>query len=552
MNSSTVSARKYRPTLFEEIKGQGQVTKTLLNQLKSEKIPQVVLFCGPRGSGKTSCARLFAKAINCTARKATGEPCNACMSCKQFIQGTSINIHELDAASNSSVDDVRQLLEQVRYHPPFGKRALIIDEIHVLSNAAFNALLKTLEEPPSHVVFILATTEKHKILPTVLSRCQVFDFYPIPAEEMLTQLQYIAKKEGIEADEEALHLIIGQSEGSFREALHAFDKIVAFSGENRLSKEAVLENLQIIDASYYFKITQALYENAIGKAFKQYDALLRLGFDSQHFIKGLTKHFRNLIVVQTTDAEALLHAAASMRDRYQVQSEKITLTWLYNALIILEQCELHYRERQEKRLHVEITLVKIANLSSTEPKRTIGDKISAAPSSGTKTATKERATSNHSPKKIVPQPTTQTTLQKNHPQTKPHPDKEKIEVPTSQKIATQALTLAKITKPWQAYREKLKQKGAMSAYATMNGPIQLEGNTLVLQITNSLQSNTLRSHQDDLLTFLHNALDGEEIKLTTRVSPLNTEQVTTQADKLQNLTQRYPAVQTLKESLKLV
>lgn len=545
MDPFIVSARKYRPSLFKEVKSQQQVITTLLNQLKNDKIPQVVLFCGPRGTGKTSCGRLFAKAINCDALQPSGEPCNQCTSCTQFQQQTSMNIHELDAASHNSVEDARQLLEQVRFHPASGKKIFIIDEVHMLSNAAFNALLKTLEEPPAHVVFILATTEKHKITPTILSRCQIFDFYPIAEKEIFAQLHYIATQEGIQANEEALHLISEQSEGSLREALHAFDKIVAFGGGQALTKEGVLRNLQILDYTHYFTITEALYQSNVGEALQAYDQVLRLGFESQHFMKGLSKHFRNLLVAQTATSSDLLHAAPTIAQAYAQQAQKIEITFLYETLALVEQCELHYRERQDKRLHVELTLIKMARLKSPSPTN-MGKKPAPIPSKSTPTQPKPSSTppaparaSHISSSNAAQQTTTQAT--KNTP------------VSASRESTKAPLTLTQVATHWEAYREKLKKKGAMSAYTTLKSPIMLEGETIVLQIANALQKNALHSHYDGLLAFLQGQLQRPHLRVITRVVPLQSEQKKpyTSQEKLKHLIERYPAVADLKKDLEL-
>lgn len=533
MDSFIVSARKYRPSLFKEVRAQSQVITTLLNQLKNKKVPQVVLFCGPRGSGKTSCGRIFAKAINCEALEASGEPCNKCVSCTQFQQQTSMNIHELDAASHNSVEDVRQLLEQVRYHPASGRKVFIIDEVHMLSNAAFNALLKTLEEPPAHVVFILATTERHKIIPTILSRCQIFDFRPIPEVDIVQQLQYIAKKEGITADEEALHLISEQSEGSFREALHAFDKIVAFGGGKQLSKEGVLRNLQILDYTYYFDIIDALYQGNIGEALQIYNTILRSGFENQPFIKGISKHLRNVLVAQTTTSKELLQAASTVIQAYQAQAKRIDTRFLHKALMLLEQCELHYKERQDKRLHVEITLIKLSQLQAPLSPQ----------SNTTPPSKKERVTPTipHKEPKAAPQVT------------KPLPTTSEKSNPSASKQPQKPLDIAQVSLHWKAYSEKLKKQGAMSALATMMCPITIEGDTIVLEIGNTLQKNTLHNHYDDLLAYLREQLDAPSLKVITRLvqKESNAKKPYTNHEKLKHLMNSYPAVEELQKALDL-
>ena len=549
MNPFVVSARKYRPSLFKEVRSQQQVITTLLNQLKSKKVPQVVLFCGPRGSGKTSCGRIFAKAINCENLQPSGEPCNQCVSCTQFQQQTSMNIHELDAASHNSVEDARQLLEQVRFHPASGKKIFIIDEVHMLSNAAFNALLKTLEEPPAHVVFILATTEKHKIIPTILSRCQIFDFYPIAEKEVFAQLQHIATQEGIEADEEALHLISEQSEGSLREALHAFDKIVAFGGGKKITKEGVLHNLHILDYTHYFNLTDALLKSQIGDALQAYHQILRLGFESQHFIKGLSQHFRNLLVAQTATSSDLLHAAPSLAKAYAQQGEHIPLPFLYEALAILAQAELHYKERQDKRLHVELTLIKIARVSSPSPTLAPPQK---APHPPVKTPSTQPKAS-PAPRPVTASPPKPTPSPKST--TAPPAPKQQTVSPASPSQGTSQVPLSpsEVKQHLEAYCAQLKDKVAPSVHATLKSPIALEGDTIVLQIANPLQQNTLYDHQDDLVRFLRSKLQRPQLRVRTQVVPLSdtTKKPATTQEKLQRLMKRYPAVADLQKDLEL-
>ena len=540
MNRFVVSARKYRPSLFEEVRGQPHVTITLRNQLKEKTVPQVVLFCGPRGTGKTSCGRIFAKAINCLALQSSGEPCNRCVSCQQFQQKTSLNIHELDAASHNSVEDARQLLEQVRYHAATGKKVFIIDEVHMLSNAAFNVLLKTLEEPPRHVVFILATTEKHKIITTILSRCQVFDFLPIPTQEIFDQLVDIAREEGMEAEKEALHLISEYSEGSLREALHAFDKIVAFGGGKEITKEGVLSHLHILDYTYYFKLTDRLIEGRMGEALHTYDEILRLGFESHHFLQGLMKHVRHLLVAKT--AAHILQMAPKMVTRYGAQAERVEGTFLCEVLEVLEQCELHYKERQDKRLHVELMLIKLARLGAVDASGAEGVPYKAA------TSASEGSQEGLVETKKVP-PLFKEKVSLSPPQAVVPPPTS----PQERKEGEVSLTLEKIKEAWNAYMEKLKAKGAMSAYATLKSPLRLEGHTVILEITNALQRNTLHVHAHDLLVFMQNTLESPSLRITTRVvsSPEENLKNAPLKAKMDHFVEKYPVVEALRTALEL-
>lgn len=357
-----VSARKYRPAAFDSVVGQGHVTTTLKNAIGSGKLAQAFLFCGPRGVGKTTCARILAKTINCTSRTADTEACNQCDSCRAFNQSASFNVHELDAASNNSVDDIRALVEQVRYAPQAGRyKVYIIDEVHMLSNAAFNAFLKTLEEPPSHAIFILATTERHKIIPTILSRCQTFDFNRIRPDDMVRHLADIAGKEGIEADTDGLHLIAQKADGGLRDALSIFDQIVTFSG-GHITYRAVADNLHVLDYDTYFRLTDALLAESHAQALLLFDEVLRHGFDGHLFVTGWANHLRDLLVSQTPETVNLLEVADSVKIRYAQQAKAAPAAWLLSALTLAGACDRDYKQARHQRLHVELLLLRAAHL----------------------------------------------------------------------------------------------------------------------------------------------------------------------------------------------
>jgi DNA polymerase III subunit gamma/tau len=362
MEPYIVSARKYRPARFDDVVGQEQVTVTLRKALKSGQLAQSFLFCGPRGVGKTTCARILAKAINCENPGPDFEPCNQCNSCSSFNTSSSFNIHELDAASNNSVEDIRSLIEQVRFAPQSGKyKVYIIDEVHMLSNQAFNAFLKTLEEPPSYAIFILATTEKHKIIPTILSRCQIYDFKRISNNDIVRQLQDIAQNEGIQAEDQALHIIAEKSDGGMRDALSLFDKIVSYAGSS-LTYTDVITNLNILDYDYYFRITdELLVENSSG-VLLAFEDITAKGFDGEIFILGLAAHFRQLLVAKDPATINLLEAGERLKSRYSEQSAKVHESFLLNALNITNQCDVQYKTARNKRLHVELALLKICFL----------------------------------------------------------------------------------------------------------------------------------------------------------------------------------------------
>ena len=364
MENYIVSARKYRPSTFESVVGQRALTTTLKNAIATQKLAHAYLFCGPRGVGKTTCARIFAKTINCMTPTADGEACNQCESCVAFNEQRSYNIHELDAASNNSVDDIRQLVEQVRIPPQIGKyKVYIIDEVHMLSASAFNAFLKTLEEPPRHAIFILATTEKHKILPTILSRCQIYDFNRISVEDTVNHLSYVASKEGITAEPEALNVIAMKADGGMRDALSIFDQVVSFTGGN-ITYKSVIDNLNVLDYEYYFRLTDCFLENKVSDALLLFNDILNKGFDGSHFITGLSSHFRDLLVGKDPVTLPLLEVGASIRQSYQEQAQKCPLPFLYRAMKLCNECDLNYRISKNKRLLVELTLIQVAQLTT--------------------------------------------------------------------------------------------------------------------------------------------------------------------------------------------
>ena len=364
MENYIVSARKYRPSTFESVVGQRALTTTLKNAIATQKLAHAYLFCGPRGVGKTTCARIFAKTINCMTPTADGEACNSCESCVAFNEQRSYNIHELDAASNNSVDDIRQLVEQVRIPPQIGKyKVYIIDEVHMLSASAFNAFLKTLEEPPRHAIFILATTEKHKILPTILSRCQIYDFNRISVEDTVQHLAYVASKESISAEPDALNVIALKADGGMRDALSIFDQVVSFTGGN-ITYQSVIENLNVLDYEYYFRLTDCFLENKVSDALLLFNDVLNKGFDGNHFITGLSSHFRDLLVSKDVATLSLLEVGASIRQRYQEQAQKCPLPFLYKAMKLCNDCDMNYRTSKNKRLLVELTLIQVAQLTT--------------------------------------------------------------------------------------------------------------------------------------------------------------------------------------------
>ena len=362
MDKFIVSARKYRPQIFDTVVGQAHITTTLKNAIKNNQLAHAFLFCGPRGVGKTTCARILAKTINCENIQKDGEACNKCNSCKSFNEGTSLNIHELDAASNNSVDDIRTLTEQVRFAPQAGKyKVYIIDEVHMLSSSAFNAFLKTLEEPPPYAIFILATTEKYKIIPTILSRCQIFDFKRITLNDTVEHLEEICGKEEIKTDKAALQVIAQKSEGCMRDALSILDKIVSFTN-SEVTYQNTLEHLNILDADYYFKLLEHMQQQDLAAAMLLFDDINRKGFEGDMLIEGFAEFIRNLLVCKDERAAVLLEAVESFKEKYITAAKKVPASWLISALNVLNEAEINYKAARNKRLHVELVLIKLTYL----------------------------------------------------------------------------------------------------------------------------------------------------------------------------------------------
>lgn len=362
MSQFVVSARKYRPRRFEDVVGQQHIAQTLKNALATDHVAHAFLFCGPRGVGKTTCARILAKILNCQQRTPDFEACNECHSCQSFNENASFNIIELDAASNNSVEHIRALTEQVRFRPQEGTyKVFIIDEVHMLSNQAFNAFLKTLEEPPPYAIFILATTEKHKIIPTILSRCQIFDFRRITVADMVLHLQHICQKEGITAENDALHIIAQKADGALRDALSIFDRITSFSGKT-IRYADVIENLNILDYDYYFQITDALLTEDLSGLMLLFDQIMRKGFEPDIFINGLAEHLRNILVCKDPATLALLETGDALRERYRRQAQAASSSFLLTALNLSNECDINYKMARQKRLHVEMALIKMCHI----------------------------------------------------------------------------------------------------------------------------------------------------------------------------------------------
>ena len=381
MENFIVSARKYRPVTFDTVVGQNSITGTLKNAIRNQQLAQAFLFCGPRGVGKTTCARILAKTINCQNVSENIEACNECESCTSFNESASFNIHELDAASNNSVDDIRNLVDQVRVPPQVGKyKVYIIDEVHMLSQQAFNAFLKTLEEPPAYAKFILATTEKHKIIPTILSRCQIFDFKRITVDDIAKHLKFIAESENVKANDDALHIIAQKADGALRDALSMFDQLVSFAGDE-LTYDNVIQNLNVLDYDYYLKVIQHLLKGDASATLLILNEIIDNGFDGQHFIIGLGEHLRNLLVCKDPSTASLLEVSENLKKQYVDQAGLCDMNFLLRALSINNQYDVQYKESNNKRLHLELSLLQMCGLMGFPSKQTVQEKeIQALPS----------------------------------------------------------------------------------------------------------------------------------------------------------------------------
>ncbi|MTI30098.1 DNA polymerase III subunit gamma/tau [Xanthovirga aplysinae] len=586
MENFVVSARKYRPGTFNSVVGQSHITTTLKNAIQNNHLAQAFLFCGPRGVGKTTCARILAKTINCEHKTEEMEACNNCASCQSFNNNSSMNIHELDAASNNSVDDIRNLVEQVRYAPQSGKyKIYIIDEVHMLSNAAFNAFLKTLEEPPSYAIFILATTEKHKIIPTILSRCQIFDFNRIQVSDISGHLHYIAGQEQIEAEEEALHLIAQKADGALRDALSIFDLIVTFSSGKKVTYQTTIKNLHILDYDYYFKVTDFLVGEEMSQVLLIFDEILKNGFDGHNFIVGLSEHFRNLLVAKDNKTVQLLEVSENVQQKYKEQANAVPLSFLLTALNLASQCDINYKGSKNQRLHVELALMKIAHIPSAvqlaqtregtldqeAKKKTTLIKSEAAPNAVEEKA--KVASRRATPSVVLPKKTS-TPASKPSPPVGSLPKTTKIEGISSLKesIATYqstpqtkvkavqdevvqdfAFTLNQLQKVWSQFAEQLRKEDRLAEFTILKHPYSLGENHLIrLELANAVQEPLIEKLKPELLGFLRRELKNSLIQLETKlVAGDNKKMIYTPQEKLNYLSEKYPQVVELRNRLGL-
>ncbi|HEY9533625.1 MAG TPA: DNA polymerase III subunit gamma/tau [Mucilaginibacter sp.] len=603
MDNFIVSARKYRPVTFETVVGQQHITNTLKNAIRNNQLAQAFLFCGPRGVGKTTCARILAKTINCENLQPNGEACGICPSCQSFQNGNSFNVHELDAASNNSVDDIRSLIEQVRI-PPQGARfkVYIIDEVHMLSQAAFNAFLKTLEEPPHYAIFILATTEKHKILPTILSRCQIFDFNRIRVEDMAGHLASIAKKENIKYEDDGLHIISQKADGGLRDALSMFDQIVSFSGAD-VTYRAVIDNLNILDYDYYFNITESLLTENTAKTLLYFDEILSKGFDGAHFIAGLSEHFRNLLVTKDASTVKLLEVSEGIKAKYLQQSQAASVSFLISALNIANQCDLNYKLSKNQRLQVELALLKMCHLPSvfnlaTAPQTAMPDngQLKKKPDTPTVAAPQPVAApgnniamvadvpASYTPAPKIEQPNTTTAEPAKPAAARVVEDRPKpafipnsgatasIKIPSLKDIgsvtevavdeedpyekgeAKQDFSFDDFLKHWHIFAAKVKAEGKMNLFTIFSSeaPKMLKPYVFEVVVENKILDQEFRDDKPQLMNYLRKALNNYDIEVNTRIDEqVRVKRPYTSQEKYQYMAAKNPKLVELRQRFNL-
>ena len=572
MENYIVSARKYRPQTFETVVGQQTLTQTLQNAIRQGHLAHAYLFCGPRGVGKTTCARIFAKTINCLNPQNGYDACNECESCKAFNEQRSFNIHELDAASNNSVEDIKNLIDQVRIPPQVGKYSVyIIDEVHMLSAAAFNALLKTLEEPPTYAIFILATTEKHKVLPTILSRCQVYDFNRITVPDIIAYLKLLASKEGITASEEALNVVAQKADGGMRDALSIFDQLVAFCGNN-ITYERTIEVLNVLNSDYYFSLVNHALRHDVAKALLLLNEVLNNGFDAGHFVTGFAQHLRDVLVSKDSQTVQLLETSDAIRKKYAEQAQQCMPVWIFQALDILNICDINYRTARNKRLTVELALVKLCQLGvpqnipqTTPPKETPQPKAEK-PKEAPKEAPKEPASQSKAaaiseaqqssistpPKEVTPSIPKMPKIglglgpkpkaEEAAPQTSEQPQEEQDRPFTADQLRDAWVGLA------TTHKEELRLKQLIEAYM----PEIVEENIAEIQMPNPWQLDQMRTALPTLLTQLRRVLHNKQLTIRLVLAEYDRVQMAyTAEEKYAVMVEQNPALATLKDNLDL-
>ncbi|MFC2096259.1 DNA polymerase III subunit gamma/tau [Bacteroidota bacterium] len=568
MENFIVSARKYRPSTFKSVVGQASITTTLKNAIKNNHLAQAYLFCGPRGVGKTTCARIFAKTINCNNLDENVEPCNTCESCESFNQNRSYNIHELDAASNNSVEDIRNLIEQVRIPPQVGKYSIyIIDEVHMLSSQAFNAFLKTLEEPPAHAIFILATTEKHKIIPTILSRCQIFDFNRIRVDDTVDYLEYIAKEETINYELDAFSIIAQKADGAMRDALSIFDQVVSFS-DNNITYQSVIDNLNVLDYDYYFKMADAFLKNNISDTLLIFNEIVEKGFDAHHFINGLSEHLRNVLVCRDEVTLQLLEVGANIRDRYKEQTQNCTPEFLIAALEVSNKCDVSYRLSKNKRLHVELSLIELCNITSEKKNSNELEKTNKPVIKDQEVERIEKKQELVRDKKIeektirppvINKPKSFSSFsikEKLDPTTKPDIVEEPKQTEEKSKVQEERnhiFTEKDLIEKWHEFSDKMGDKPRIFNTLTSKDP-KLEGDNIVsFIIDNNLQEDKINEIRHELLVYLKSELKNSSIDLKIIITELKEEnnKLYTSEDKFKHMLSKNENLNKLKQEFNL-
>ena len=554
MENYIVSARKYRPVTFDTVVGQGALTTTLKNAIQSGRLAHAYLFCGPRGVGKTTCARIFAKTINCLNPRQDGEACGECESCAAFNEGRSYNIHELDAASNNSVEDIRVLIEQVRIPPQIGKyKVFIIDEVHMLSQAAFNAFLKTLEEPPQHAIFILATTEKHKILPTIMSRCQIYDFKRMGVNDIVGHLKHVAEQENIKAEDAALNIIAQKADGGMRDALSIFDQVASFCGGN-ITYQQTIENLNVLDYDYYFRLTDYFLEGKITECMLTLNEILAKGFEGQYFITGLSSHLRNLLVSQDAQTVELIETSDEVRARYKEQAQRCQPKFLFRAMKLANTCDLNYKQSPNKRLLMELTLIEMAQLSSDDgessglcPTKILkpifqalraqqAPKKVSAPHVIQEKAASDQTASTNTPTEVAAQPKRVNTphsatipslgggglrgfsirhLQESNQKQQEATIQAAVEKPTYE---NQPVNPMNLTVAWREFAQNLPQEDRAMSFQmdNMEPLLQEDGHTILVIVENPSVQGELQKMQPRIEAYLRQRLQNNMLHLITR------------------------------------
>jgi DNA polymerase-3 subunit gamma/tau len=585
MEKFIVSARKYRPQTFDTVVGQSHITTTLKNAIRNKQLAHAFLFCGPRGVGKTTCARILAKTINCENLQPDGEACNQCNSCVSFNEGTSLNIHELDAASNNSVDDIRSLVDQVRFAPQAGAyKVYIIDEVHMLSSSAFNAFLKTLEEPPPYAIFILATTEKHKILPTILSRCQIFDFKRITINDTVHHLEEIAEKEKIKSDKAALQVIAQKSEGCMRDALSILDKIVSFTN-GEVNYQHTLEHLNILDADYYFKLMDCMLQQDLAGAMLLFDDIIRKGFEEELVLNGFSEFIRNLLICKDERIAGLLEVVESFREKYISTAKKTDAGYLVSALNILNEAEINYKAAKNKRLHVELAIIRLTYLLqaielSSSPEGVVKKKrVDEAKPVAFRNIPAIKVVANPPPKKeVVEKPSAPKLIieetkppepvapevketEKNHSVKSAQLDKIRRQIAeranASENKQAVALEQTRLQEAWNAYTSTLKENKnpAVQSFELAKLNILSDSSFEVIS-NNNLEQKFIEQEKRVLSEYLQNIFGNRSLNFAVKITdnPVEHEPVEktlSKKDQYLLITEQYPIIKELKDKLKL-